>query len=152
MHILGLVKCVYWLAIFKICHGAALNKIVEATAPVNQGSQFPPLMRQSHRSSLFWVHDVCFYNQFVSNVRQLFAADNFSRRHFQMHFFLGALKCMFMLFNILLYPQINISLWTNFIFTDHLSIWLVNYRSFYSRLSNLLGAAILQLLAHINLS
>ena len=27
----------------------------------------------------------------VSNVRQLFAADNFSRRHFQMHFFLGAL-------------------------------------------------------------
>ena len=62
------------------------------------------------------------------------------------------LKCMFMLFNILLYSQINISLWTNFIFTDHLSIWLVNYRSFYSRLSNLLGTAILQLLAHINLS
>ena len=25
--------------------------------------------------------------KFVSNVRQLFAADNFSRRHFQMHFF-----------------------------------------------------------------
>ena len=25
----------------------------------------------------------------VSNVRQLFAADNFSRRHFQMHFFLA---------------------------------------------------------------
>ena len=24
------------------------------------------------------------------NARQLFAADNFSRRHFQMHFFLGA--------------------------------------------------------------
>ena len=62
------------------------------------------------------------------------------------------LKCMFMLFNILLYSQINISLWANFIFTDHLSIWLVNYRSFYSRLSNFLGAAILQLLAHINLS
>ena len=62
------------------------------------------------------------------------------------------LKCMFMLFNILLYSQINISLWTNFIFTDNLSIWLVNYRSFYSRLSNILGAAILQLLAHINLS
>ena len=61
------------------------------------------------------------------------------------------LKCMFF-FNILLYSQINISLWTNFIFTDHLSIWLVNYRSFYSRVSNLLGAAILQLLAHINLS
>ena len=28
----------------------------------------------------------------VSNVRQLFAADNFSRRHFQMHFSLGALR------------------------------------------------------------
>ena len=28
----------------------------------------------------------------VSNVRQLFAADVFSRRHFQMHFFLGALR------------------------------------------------------------
>ena len=40
------------------------------------------------------------------------------------------LKCMFMLFNILLYSQINISLWTNSIFIDHLSIWLVNYRSF----------------------
>ena len=29
---------------------------------------------------------------FVSNVRQLFAADDFSRRNFQMHFFLGALR------------------------------------------------------------
>ena len=29
---------------------------------------------------------------FVSNVRQLFAADDFSRRHFQMHLFLGALR------------------------------------------------------------
>ena len=45
------------------------------------------------RSSLFWVHAVCFYPQFVSNVRQLFAADDFSRRHFQMHFFFrGALR------------------------------------------------------------
>ena len=26
-----------------------------------------------------------------SKVRELFAADDFSRRHFQMHFFLGAL-------------------------------------------------------------
>ena len=31
-------------------------------------------------------------NLSVINVRQLFAADNFSRRHFQMHFFLGALR------------------------------------------------------------
>ena len=33
----------------------------------------------------------------VCNVRQLFAADNCGRRHFQMHFFLGAqngLKCI----------------------------------------------------------
>ena len=30
--------------------------------------------------------------KFVSNVRQLFAADDFSRQHFQMHFFLGALR------------------------------------------------------------
>ena len=26
--------------------------------------------------------------KFVSNVRQIFAADDFSRQHFQMHFFL----------------------------------------------------------------
>ena len=65
---------------------------------------------------------------------------------------LDGLKVYVHAFNILLYSQINISLWTNFIFTDHLSIWLVNYRSFYSRISNLLVAVILQLLAHINLS
>ena len=29
---------------------------------------------------------------FVSNVRQFYAADDFSRRHFQMHFFLGGLR------------------------------------------------------------
>ena len=82
--------------------------------------------------------------QYFIKVMQWFKALKYVKHHY--------LKCMFMLFNILLYSQINISLWTNFIFTDHLSIWLVNYRSFYSRLSNLLGAAILQLLAHINLS
>ena len=37
-------------------------------------------------------HAVCFYTYLVSNVRQLFAADDFSRRHFQMHFFLGTLR------------------------------------------------------------
>ena len=46
----------------------------------------------AHRSSLFWVHAVCFHTKFVSNVSQLFAADDFSRRHLQMHFFLGALR------------------------------------------------------------
>ena len=43
-------------------------------------------------TDLFWVHAVCFCTEFFSNVRQLFAADDFSRRHFQMHFFLGALR------------------------------------------------------------
>ena len=39
---------------------------------------------------LFCVHAVCLYTlKFVSNVRQLFAADDFNRRHFQMHFFLA---------------------------------------------------------------
>ena len=41
---------------------------------------------------LFRVHAVSFYTLFISNARQLFAADDFSRRHFQMHFFLGALR------------------------------------------------------------
>ena len=43
-------------------------------------------------SSLFWVHAIRLNTKFVSNVRQLFAADDFSRRHFQMHFFLGTLR------------------------------------------------------------
>ena len=30
--------------------------------------------------------------KFVSNVWHLFAADDFCRRHFQMHFFLGVLR------------------------------------------------------------
>ena len=38
------------------------------------------------------VHAVCFNTYFVSNVRQVFVADDFSRRHFQMLFFLGALR------------------------------------------------------------
>ena len=33
----------------------------------------------------FWVHAVCFYSQSVSYVRQLFAADDFSRRHLAPH-------------------------------------------------------------------
>ena len=37
-------------------------------------------------------HAVCLYTEFVSNVSQLFAANDFSRQHFQMHFFLGALR------------------------------------------------------------
>ena len=56
------------------------------------GKQCRPRSDCSYRSSLFWVYTVCFYTLFVSKVRQLFAADDFSRRHFQMHFFLGALR------------------------------------------------------------
>ena len=56
------------------------------------GKQCGPRSDCSYRSSLFWVHAVCFYTEFVSNIRQLFAADPFSRRHFQMHFFLGTLR------------------------------------------------------------
>ena len=55
------------------------------------GEQYGPRSDCSYRSSLLWVHAVCFYTYFVSNVGQLFTADDFSRRHFQMHFFLGAL-------------------------------------------------------------
>ena len=44
-------------------------------------------------SSPFWVHTVCFYTLFFGNVRQLFAADDFSRQQFfQIHFCLGALR------------------------------------------------------------
>ena len=49
------------------------------------GKQCEPRSDCSYRSSLFWVHAVCSYTKFVSNARQLFAADDFSRRHFQMH-------------------------------------------------------------------
>ena len=55
------------------------------------GKQCGPRSDCSYRSSLFWVHPVCFYTGFVSNARQLFAADDFCR-HFQMHFFLGTLR------------------------------------------------------------
>ena len=51
------------------------------------GKQCGPRSDCSYRSSLFWVHTVYF-----SNVRQLFAAEDFSRQHFQMHFFLCALR------------------------------------------------------------
>ena len=56
------------------------------------GKQRGPRSDCSYRSSLFWVHAVCLYTLFISNVMQLVAADGFSRRHFQMHFFLGALR------------------------------------------------------------
>ena len=59
------------------------------------GKKCGPRLDCSYRSSLFWVHAVCLYTEFVSNVRQLFAADDFSRQHFQIHFFLGPLRVKF---------------------------------------------------------
>ena len=56
------------------------------------GKQCGPRSDSSYRSSLFWVHAVFFYTYFVSNARQLFAADDLSRRHFQMHFFSWCFK------------------------------------------------------------
>ena len=47
------------------------------------GGCYGNFWRWFYRSSLFWVHAVCFYTYFASNVRQLFATDDFSRRHFQ---------------------------------------------------------------------
>ena len=55
------------------------------------GEQCGPRSDCSPRSSLFWDHAVRFYTLFIGNVRQLFAADDFSRP-FQIHFFLGALR------------------------------------------------------------
>ena len=43
---------------------------------------------------------------FVSNVRQLFAADDFSRRHFSDAFFLGALRVNYKLLLIVHYTCI----------------------------------------------
>ena len=51
------------------------------------GKQCGPRSDCSYMISLFWVRAVCFYTLIVSMARQLFAADDFSRRHFQMHFF-----------------------------------------------------------------
>ena len=56
------------------------------------GKQCGPRSDCSYRSSLFWVHADCFYTEFVSNVRQLFAADDFSSRHFSDAFLLSALR------------------------------------------------------------
>ena len=67
----------------------------------------------SYRSSLFWVHAVCFYTKIVSNVRQLFAADDFSRRHFQMHFFLGALRVEGLNVGLVTHHNVNKTTCTN---------------------------------------
>ena len=63
----------------------------DQTAPIGTVCSGSTLFA-SYMSSMFWVHAVCFYPELVSDVMQLLAADDFSRRHFQMHFFLGALR------------------------------------------------------------
>ena len=42
--------------------------------------------------SLFCVHALSLCTKLVSYVWQLFAADDFSGQHFQMHLFLGVLR------------------------------------------------------------
>ena len=41
--------------------------------------------------------------KFTSNVWQLFVADDFSRQHFEMHFFLGALRVNCLIKNIFIF-------------------------------------------------
>ena len=68
------------------------NYLQQTTSRSLYGKQCGPRTDCSYRSSLFWVHAVYFCTKFVSNVRQLFAADDFSRQHFQIaFFFLGTL-------------------------------------------------------------
>ena len=43
------------------------------------GKQCGPRSDCSYRSSLFWVHTVCFYTKFDSSIGQFFAADDLSR-------------------------------------------------------------------------
>ena len=77
----------------------------------------------SYRSSLFWVHTVCSYTYFVSNVRQLFATDNFIRQHFQMHFILDTIRFNSFLASghfcslLIILPKV----WTQIRLTEHQS-------------------------------
>ena len=51
-----------------------------------------PVQTAPIRSSLIWSTLFASILKFISNVRQLFAADDFSRRHFSDTFFLGPLR------------------------------------------------------------
>ena len=82
----------------------------------------------SYRSSLFWVHAVCFYTYFVSNARQLFAADDFSRQHFQMHFFLGTLRVKSHLLRFINSPFNNISTLMNQCSVKAVLLWLLTHK------------------------
>ena len=60
------------------------------------------------RSSLFWVHAVCFYTYFVSKARQLFAAGDFSRPLFQMLYFLALKGFMYQQIQRMYVPCLSI--------------------------------------------
>ena len=95
----GIYWCVHWIEFDTFPAILMLNAPV--TTKVVCFSRLLKCLRSLYRkqcgprsdcSYLFWVQAVFFYTLFISNVRQLFAADDFSRQHFQMHFFLGALR------------------------------------------------------------
>ena len=54
------------------------------------GKQCGPRSECSYRSSLSWVYAVCFYDKFVSNVRQFFCSRRLQQTTFSDAFFLGA--------------------------------------------------------------
>ena len=75
-----------------VCSGSMLFASI-----LNSSVMLGNYLQQTKFSDAFFlgapigVHAVCFYTQFVSNAMQLFAADDFSRQHFQVHFFFLAL-------------------------------------------------------------
>ena len=71
---------------FLVCQNVSDASMANSVDPV----QTAPIGAVCFRSTLF-----ASILKFASNVGQLFAADNFSRQHFQMHFFLGALRVSF---------------------------------------------------------
>ena len=88
------VVCVVWLLTLKapiatkvVCFSRLLKCLRSL-----YGKQCGPRSDCSYRSSLFWVHNVCYYTWFICYVRQLFAADDFSNDIFRYIFFLGALR------------------------------------------------------------
>ena len=56
------------------------------------GKQCGPRLDCSYRSSLFWVHAVCFYTEFVSNNGHFFCSRRLQQTTFSDVFFLGAFR------------------------------------------------------------
>ena len=70
-----------------VCFSRLLKRLKASMANIVDPDQTAPIGAVSSGSTLF----ASILNSSV-NAIQLFAADDFSRRHFQMHFFLGALR------------------------------------------------------------